>query len=117
MAFGLLKGSVALHVDAPPLGSVVLNISPILKSAATHRPVEGQLTAAIPGEAADTTPLFQAPIPPVGSVEVRIFAALSTATHKLVVGQDTPVNESAPLRSMPGVVLHAPAPPVGLLEV
>jgi hypothetical protein len=57
---------------------------------------------------------FQAAAPPSGLLEVTPLPAASTATQKLLLGQDTPFSEMAP--STPAA-FHPAAPPFGLPEV
>ena len=57
---------------------------------------------------------FQAATPPVGLVEVTTLPKLSTATHRLLLGQDTPVRKLEPSTC---ASFQAVAPPIGLVEV
>ena len=72
-----------------------------------------------PRSSSDTGSLitFQAPAPPVGSVEVAISPRRATAAQKVVVGQDTPEKcVFGPVGSSSATV-HADASPVGFVEV
>src|SRR6202035_5630214 len=60
----------------------------------------------------------QAVAPPVGSVEVMTLPTVSVATHRLTVGQLTPMRRfRANLPASTGVTVHEEAPPVGLVDV
>jgi hypothetical protein len=56
----------------------------------------------------------QAAAPPVGLLDVTTLPPLSKATHRPLLGQDTPDIE---LKKSTWVTVQAAAPPVGLLDV
>jgi len=58
----------------------------------------------------------QAAVPPVGLVEVTALPMPSTATQRLILGQEIPVNSLAPL-TLRSVNFQAATPPVGLVDV
>jgi hypothetical protein len=86
---------VTLHADLPPDGFVEVRILPPL--AATHALTDGQETFARPRLAEKTCTSFQAEGPPVGLVELTMFPASSTATHRAVDGQEIPSSWAFPM--------------------
>jgi hypothetical protein len=106
---------VTVHAAAPPVGSVeVTMFSPRVP---THNRTEGHDTAS------NCTPVVvvHALAPPVGSVEVRIPLLLSVTTHRLADAHETASSALSPRYSEVSgstfVTVHAPAPPVGSVEV
>src|SRR3984885_5144780 len=77
---------VVVQALAPPVGFVEVNTAPF--RTATHRPVDGHDTAAIP---LPRLAVDHASAPPVGSVELSTSPTPSTATHKPGDGHDAPV--------------------------
>ena len=62
-----------------------------------------------------TVAAVQSVVPPVGLVEVTTSPTKPTATHRLLLGQETPMTDS-PLVPASNAV-HADGPAVGLIDV
>jgi hypothetical protein len=110
---------MAVQAEAPASGLVELRTIPAGPVPARHRFVEGQETLVIaPSTGAVVAVHVEAP--PVGSVETSIVTGLvgdgtPPATHRLIEGQE--MASSSPVAPAIGVVLHAPTPPVGSVDV
>ncbi len=100
-----------VHADGPPAGRVVVWTSPC-SSPATQKCVF--TTQEIEAPTHETSVGVQMGVAEPGSDEVSTSPCWSTATQRLVDGQDTPSKLTAPSTS---VTLHAGAPPSGLVEV
>lgn len=102
-----------VHARVPPVGFVDATRFP-RSSAATQSAALAQATEAKPaGLAPSTAAVTQLEAAPAGVVEVITLPLWSTATHRLMVGHDTPVTSSLPSMSMG---FHVDAPPDGLIE-
>jgi hypothetical protein len=120
----------ALHAGVAELGSVVVIASPRL-SIATHSeeeahdtPVSGYGFPLPSGPVLMVVGELQVGDAAVGSVEITLFPASSTATHSEIDGHDTPARLAGHDVGWPQLsvalsmcaALHVPAPPVGLVE-
>ncbi len=100
-----------VQLAAGPVGSVERRMSPSVPTA-KHRFADGQSTSTrVPAEASTT---FQVAAPPDGLVDVSTLPLQSTPTHSVVDGHSRAAIEFAPGTFAAD---HAPAPPVGLVEV
>jgi hypothetical protein len=131
-----LPASSDFHLEAPPVGSVVVTMLP--PAIPTHNLMSGHDTPENPDDAPATADIFQTEVlPPAGSVETNALPPLSTATHRPDDGHDTaripfsslgkfasrhPAVSTAAVTVVAagmvvGVVGAAGAPPDGLVEV
>jgi hypothetical protein len=103
--------AVWLQALAPAVGLAEVQTSP--PSSATHRVADAQDT--FPRSPAPSAKEFQAVAPPVGLIEYTIPLRL-VPTHRLADGHEMLLGLPT-LRPARSVAVHAPAPPVGLVDV
>ncbi len=107
--------SALVHALAPPVGLVVVRISPAtLLSPTMHSETDGHATGS--RYAPLSTVVFcHVLAPPVGFVEVKTSPTFVVATHSETDGHDTASTISLP--DAMGALLQEPAPPVGSIDV
>jgi hypothetical protein len=103
---------VACHAALPPAGFVEMNTDEGASPTATQSEVEGHET--LHKRCVSMLATCHDWAPEVGEVDVTTLPALSTATHREVLGQEI---ASSWFALSTGVTVHAAAPPVGSLEV